>query len=135
MPQLPTPDSVNATPPVILLVDDLVTIRKLGKLILDQKGYTTLTAENGAEALAIYGEHRRGIDLVILDLNMPGISGVETWRRLREINPNVRVVIASGYSEESIAEDESARPEGFVIKPYTPDELVNTVRNALAGSD
>jgi CheY-like chemotaxis protein len=128
MPQAP---QAKADSPVILLVDDMASIRKLGKLILDRHGYTTLTAESGAEALAIYGEHHPGIDLVILDLNMPGISGLDTWKQLREMNPDVRVIIASGYSECVVPEEEAVGPETFIAKPYAPDVLVDTVRSAL----
>ena len=131
MPQAP---QAKASP-VILLVDDLASIRNLGKVILDRHGYTTLTAESGTEALAIYGEQHPRIDLVILDLTMPGISGLETWSRLRDINPDVRVIIASGYSDCAVPEGEAVSPESFITKPYPPEVLVDAVQSALGGAD
>jgi CheY-like chemotaxis protein len=129
------PPQANAASTVILLVDDAASIRKLGQCILERQGFTTLTAESGTEALAIYTEHHRRIDLVILDLTMPGLSGLETWKRLRDVNSAVRVIIASGYSEDAIAEEEAVSPESFIAKPFAPEALVEAVRNALGGAD
>ena len=87
-------------------------------------GYQVLVAENGKQALEIYEQHRREIDCVLLDLIMPELSGLETFRRMRAIDPQVRVVFASGYSTGEILRDApDARSAEFIGKPYTLEGL------------
>ncbi len=116
----------------ILLVDDQEMIRELGERILRPYGYHVLTAADGVEALRLYRRWSQVIDLVILDLLMPGLSGPETLRELRRVRPDVRVLISSGY----YANKEGHAPEcdgavGRVSKPYHPQELARAVRLAL----
>ena len=82
----------------ILLVDDEELVRTSGRRQLEKLGYKVLLAENGEVALTRYRAHRQEIDLVILDLIMPVMNGVETFRKLRELDPKVRVLPSSGYS-------------------------------------
>ena len=86
----------------ILLVDDEAMIRNLGRTILQRYGYHVLLAEDGQEALEIYRREQSSIDLVILDLTMPRLSGRDTLRQLLQIDPDVRVLFSSGYSAEQI---------------------------------
>jgi two-component system cell cycle sensor histidine kinase/response regulator CckA len=115
----------------ILLVDDEEMIRKVGSAILARYGYQVLLAEDGQHAVEVYREHAAGIDLVILDLMMPRMSGRDAFRRLLAINPAARVLFSSGYSGEHLTEDDRDRAAGFVNKPYRPEELAGTVRAAL----
>ncbi|MBL8792645.1 MAG: PAS domain S-box protein [Planctomycetia bacterium] len=123
-----TPDGGSET---ILLVDDEAVIRNLGKTILQRYGYKVLLAEDGLAALEVYENHRGTIDLVILDLTMPRLSGRDALRRLLQIDPNVRVVYSSGYSAEQLAEDGRQGVLGFVNKPYRPQDLAAAVRRVL----
>jgi PAS domain S-box-containing protein len=115
----------------ILLVDDEPLLRDLGQNILRRYGYQVLVAEDGQQALQVYQRAVRPIDLVILDLTMPRVSGRDAFRQLVQIDPQVRVLFASGYSAEHVTEAESERLLGFVGKPYRPEELARTVRAAL----
>jgi PAS domain S-box-containing protein len=115
----------------ILLADDEPLIRNLGRTILESYGYTVLLAEDGQQAVEIYGQKKNGIDLVILDMTMPRLSGRDALRQLLQINPEVRVLFASGYSCEQVVDTESAHVLGFVGKPYPPAELARSVRSAL----
>ena len=115
----------------ILLVDDEEMIRTLGQNILESYGYRVLLAADGAKAVDIYRRESQRIDLVILDLTMPGLSGREAYEQLLHINPNVRVVFASGYAAEAMASWRSDRVGGFVRKPYLPEELARAVRASL----
>jgi CheY-like chemotaxis protein len=115
----------------VLLADDEVMIRKLGQAILRHYGYEVLLAEDGEQAVELYARRRADIALVILDLTMPRLSGRDAFRRLRELDPAVRVLFASGYSTEHLAEEDLRRACGFVGKPYRPEDLARTVRAVL----
>jgi len=115
----------------ILLVDDEQSITEVTKEILQALGYRVLTAGNGREAIAVYKD-TGGVDLVILDMIMPEMGGGETFDRLKEINPNVRVILSSGYSMDGDAAGIMSRGcLGFIQKPATVAELSKTVRNVL----
>src|SRR5206468_10866141 len=87
----------------VLAVDDESTVLALARDILEMHGYKVLTARNGEEALRVYRKHPGGIDLVLLDLTMPVMGGLECFKRLKEIDPRVRVLVSSGFSAESTA--------------------------------
>ena len=116
----------------ILIVDDEETIRTLGVRMLASLGFTVLTAADGREALSVYAEHRDEITLVLLDLTMPHMDGEEAFRELRLLNPEVRVVMSSGYTENDITARFAGKGlVGFVPKPYTLDLLRERLRAAL----
>ena len=116
----------------ILLVDDEEMIRDLGARILKNAGYTVITASDGKEALDIYRRQGKDISLVILDLLLPKMGGAQCLAALFKINPSVKVVIASGYTAETLIKDEPASSaEGFVSKPYDAREMLRIVRKAL----
>jgi len=116
----------------ILLVDDEPMVRELGTEILRSYGYRIIDAADGVEALEIYDSRRREIDLVILDLLMPKMSGKETFERLRQIDSKVSIVICSGYSaREGDSDPLSSNDIPLVHKPFQPERLVHAVRQAL----
>jgi signal transduction histidine kinase/ActR/RegA family two-component response regulator len=117
---------------VILLVDDEQSVLRLGERIFKSSGYTVLTAVDGESALEIYRQHREWIRLVILDLIMPGMGGKRCLEELVKVNPEVRVVIASGFSADG---DErrlvAAGAKGYVNKPYDVNRVLRVVRTVL----
>jgi CheY-like chemotaxis protein len=115
----------------ILLVDDEAMIRDLSQLVLRRAGYHVLLAADGREAVELYWRESSHIDLVILDLMMPRLSGREVLQQLRQINPTVRVVVASGYWPESESGADIEGVLGFVRKPYRETDLLATIRSAL----
>ncbi|MGO8878957.1 MAG: response regulator [Desulfomonilaceae bacterium] len=116
----------------VLLVDDEDLLRELGARILNQYGYHVITASNGKEALEIYQREGESISLVILDLIMPEMDGRQCMAEILRIDPNVKVVIASGYSESGPANGTMAdRAKGFVQKPYNVRQFLQTVREIL----
>lgn len=118
----------------ILLVDDEPEIRNLTREILETFGYRVLTAQNGEQALAVFREQGQDIDLVLLDLNMPGMGGRKCLQELLAANPRVRVLIASGYPENGYGQEAlSSGARGFIGKPYQMRELAVKVREALDG--
>jgi CheY-like chemotaxis protein len=116
----------------ILLVDDEDPIRNLGEQIFTKYGYTVLKVSDGEGALKIYEEKKDGIDLIILDLIMPGMGGKKCLEGLLQINPDVKVVIASGYSPEGRVKsffEEGAK--NFISKPFNMKEMLQVVREVL----
>jgi PAS domain S-box-containing protein len=122
------PDKGHET---VLLVDDEAVLRQIGKTMLERYGYRVLTAADGLEALEVYAREKGRIDLVMLDLTMPRLSGRDTFFKLRELDPDVRVLFASGYSSEQIDDLLRGGSFGFVRKPYRPPELAKLIREAL----
>ncbi|RMF83444.1 MAG: PAS domain S-box protein [Nitrospinota bacterium] len=120
----------------ILLVDDDPTIRELGRDILSLKGYPVMTAENGMEALQLYQEHGEEIALVILDMVMPKMSGRETFHALRRLNPAVKIILSSGYSQEHELRDLLEQGvETFIPKPYNVQKFLGVVDAILSGKE
>ncbi|MBI5569386.1 MAG: PAS domain S-box protein [Desulfomonile tiedjei] len=116
----------------ILLVDDEDFVRDLGERILRRSGYTVLTAANGMEALDLYAQKRDQIALVVLDLIMPAMGGSECLGELVRIDPQVRVLVASGYAADAARTDCLATgAKGFVSKPFKMKELLQQVRRVL----
>jgi DNA-binding NtrC family response regulator len=115
----------------ILLVDDEALIRNLGSRMLQSYGYRVLLAEDGLKAVDLYSKKANEIDLVVLDLTMPRLSGPDTLRRLVDINPDVRVVLSSGYAAEYATPAEYTQVVGFLNKPYRLEELGLKIRATL----
>ena len=116
----------------ILLVDDEEFIRELGVDVLGRAGYTVLTASNGENALELYQQERARIDLVILDLIMPGMGGSKCLEELLKMDPETRVLIASGYSPDGPTKGAlETGAKGFVSKPYDTSQLLKLVRKIL----
>jgi PAS domain S-box-containing protein len=113
----------------ILLVDDEAMIRALGRAVLERSGFRVLTAEDGAEAVEVFDRERANVDLVIMDVTMPRMSGRDAYRELVRLDPEARVLFSTGYSAEELAELDGA--VGLLNKPYRPDELLAAVAEAL----
>ncbi|MDQ7784212.1 MAG: PAS domain S-box protein [Desulfomonilaceae bacterium] len=116
----------------ILLVDDEDLVRELGKRILSGAGYTVFTAANGKEAVELYREKFQEIGLVVLDLIMPVMEGHECLRELLKIDPQAKVVVASGHSADGPARKViKSGAKGFIRKPYDIRQVLDVVRTVL----
>ncbi|AFM24570.1 response regulator [Desulfomonile tiedjei] len=117
---------------VILLVEDQEMVSNLIKRILESSGYVLITATDGKEAINLYQREMDKISLVILDLMMPKMGGETCIKELHKINPNLKILIASGRSLDAetkrLVETET---RGFVKKPFTRTELLQMVRDIL----
>ena len=117
----------------ILLVDDEEIITDVASRLLTELGYTILIANSGEKAIEIYTQKKDDIDLIILDMIMPNLSGGETFDRLKSVNPNVRAILSSGYSIDGKAQ--AIMKKGvrvFLQKPYRLNDLAQKIREALA---
>jgi PAS domain S-box-containing protein len=116
----------------ILLIDDEEIIRVSGKYMLQEMGYEVILAENGMEALKIFKQDPKSINVVISDMIMPKMNGSETFYKLREIDPNCSVVISSGFTkDESLHQLKADGLKGFLNKPYRMQELNNVLSEIL----
>jgi len=116
----------------ILLVEDEEHIRDLGRRYLSRAGYNVVEAGNGREALDLYKKNQNNISLIILDLIMPEMGGKQCLEELFKLNPNLKVLIASGYSADELLEKAVQKmARGFVGKPFDRKELLRAVRNVL----
>ncbi len=116
----------------ILFVDDEEDVRTLAEMVLKEKGFAVLLAKDGLDAVNIFNKHYTNIDLVILDLTMPNISGKEAAKRIWEKKSNTKIIISSGYNEsEILSQFNEYNLEGFIQKPYSLVELCNKVYDVI----
>jgi CheY-like chemotaxis protein len=116
----------------ILLVDDEEMIAEVGKNLLQELGYQVSIARGGKAAVNMYRKQCDEIDMVILDMIMPDLGGAETYNRLKKINPDVKVLLSSGYSLDGQANQilESGC-DGFIQKPFNLKQLSGKIRDIL----
>jgi CheY-like chemotaxis protein len=119
----------------VLLVDDEKMVLEVGKAILQRMGNEVVTAASGEEALYQFGQHRESIGCVVLDLTMPGMDGKATFKRLRELSPDLPIIIASGLAVDQITGEFGDMPPSSVIqKPYQVADLSAKIEAILNGS-
>lgn len=118
----------------ILLIDDEEAVREAVSDILGFAGFDVLTAVDGVTGIELFRNHYQQIALVLLDLSMPGLNGAETFTVLRQIDPQVQVLLSSGYDEaEAISHFVGTGLAGFLQKPYNMPRLVEVVKSYLGG--
>jgi len=116
----------------VLVVDDEVTILELAREILSQKGYGVVLARDGEEAVRLFEQYGESIGLVVLDIVMPRMGGRETYTRLKEMDPGLKVIVSSGFSRHGQAHDLlEMGADAFVQKPYRAEDLASVVRRTL----
>jgi PAS domain S-box-containing protein len=128
-PSVPDRASLSGT---VLLADDEETVRAVSSRMLRRMGLEVMTASDGQEAVELFARHRKRIDGVLLDLTMPQMDGVQAFEQLRRIDPEVRVLLASGYSEQDVAQRfpiDALR--GIVHKPFDFETLRSQLQHLL----
>lgn len=131
-PVLSGPSSVPASPgATILLVDDEESVRCVTRRMLEARGYGVVTAGDGFEGMRTYCADPERYDLVLLDVTMPELDGKRTLTRLREVDPDVRVVLMSGIPDDYQSSSYDANGADFLQKPYGIEDLHSVVNAAL----
>ena len=116
----------------VLFVDDEEMIREVGGALLRQLGYKVLSAGNGKEAVEVYSNNKDKIDIVVLDMIMPEMGGDKTYDKMKEINPDIKVLLSSGYSVNGNATKILERGcDGFIQKPFSMKQLSKSIREIL----
>ena len=132
---LPGGEQAGALPPgteMVLLVEDDLTVRELVNRLLTQHGYIVLMASSGAEALYLAQQHSGEIRLLLTDVVMPGLSGAALAEQLTEIQPALKVLFMSGYTNDAILHHGVLEPGiSFLQKPFGPADLLRKVRAVL----
>jgi len=133
---LPPDNSIITGSETILIIDDEPDILEIGKEMLEVLGYQVHHALNGNKAIELYAQHKDRIHLVILDMVMPGMSGEQIYDGLVEINPDIKVLVSSGYSKSGPAEKILQKGcNGFIQKPFKIQLLSQAIRQVLNASD
>ncbi|MDY6987126.1 MAG: response regulator [Thermodesulfobacteriota bacterium] len=132
---LPSVEDIVQGTGTVLLVDDEEVILEVGQELLEAMGYRVFTARDGEEGLDVLRKHSDEIELVLLDMVMPNMGGGETYDRMREINPGVRVLLSSGFSIDGEATEILERGcNGFIQKPFTMRQLSQKIGEVLKKS-
>ncbi len=117
----------------ILIVDDEEMVLDVGVRVLKKLGYTVLESNNGRHTVELYAKVQDKIDLVILDIVMPDMSGGDVYDRLKEINPDVKVLLASGYSIDDQAREIMERGcDDFIQKPFSLKSMSEKISGILS---
>ncbi len=136
--QLPMPESAKRPgvpaprPAVVLVVDDDASVLFASKRILAKHGYTVLEAPSGEEALQIARESTHKIDVVLTDVRMPGMDGPSLAHKLRELQPTLRIIYMSGYTDGRLEQELPAPGRVFLNKPFTIEQLTRTVADIIS---
>jgi CheY-like chemotaxis protein len=116
----------------LLLVEDEELLIEMISIMLESKGYTVYCARDGINAIDLYREHKDKIDLVLTDMGLPELTGMDEYKKLKEIDQNVKVVFASGFFDPDIkSELLKAGAKGFIQKPYEANDILRIVREVL----
>ena len=125
-------DEISKGTETVLIVDDEHRVLNVGKKMLESMGYEVLLATDGKEAVEVYRKHCKEIDLVILDMVMPGMGGGESYDRMKAIDPGIKVLLASGYSIDGEASEILNRGcDGFIQKPFNINEISGKIREIM----
>jgi len=116
----------------VLIVENEQLMLGLIERVLLQHGYQVLAAADGEEAIEVYRLHKLEIDVVLLDVGLPKVNGVDVLYKMKSENPNVRVIIVSGFlAPELRTKMQQAGVEHFIDKPYMLDQLVETIQSLI----
>jgi CheY-like chemotaxis protein len=136
--ETPRPDIAKHIQPrggigTILVVDDEEEVRTTVKMALEEFGFTVLTATDGQEGVTVFRAHAPQIRVVLLDLMMPRMDGVEAFHEMLSMRPHACVILTSGYTEQEVSKRLLGnKPAGFLQKPYRLAELFQKIQTALA---
>jgi len=129
--QPPAQAGESASKGTILVVDDEHIVRNVARTCLERYGYNVLMAEDGQQAMDVFAANPESFSLVLLDMEMPGMGGAETLKRMRSLHPEVTVIASSGYSEAEAVEQFGNGLAGFLQKPYPVKQLAAKVHAVL----
>jgi len=114
----------------ILIIDDAYFVRVKLRGCIESEGYTVVEAENGVEALKVY--EAENPDLIFCDVTMPEMDGIETLKKLREMNPKVKVVMLTSVGEQTVLMDAlNSGAKNFIVKPFDENKVLEVIKTLL----
>ncbi len=117
---------------MILFVDDDADVRSTNREILESMNYKVLEASDGLQAVDIFIAHQHEIELIIMDLVMPKVGGIEAFNRIREIQPDINVIFSTGYDKTETSADKIPRGNFITLsKPHSIEQLSTIIREQL----
>lgn len=116
----------------ILVVDDADDVRELIRTVFRQHGYKVLSAANGESALQVFNQHKGGINLVVIDVVMPGMSGPKLAAKFAALRPDIKVLFVSAFVQEATLQGTLRPVDRFLAKPFSPERLITKVQEMLA---
>jgi two-component system, cell cycle sensor histidine kinase and response regulator CckA len=120
----------------VLIVEDQDDLRDLLKSILEENGFSVLTAFDGVDAVEVFTEHKDEIGVVLSDIGLPRLGGWDALIKMREIEPDLKGILASGYFHENVKEEIiRSGAKTMIQKPYNTPQVVAMIRKLLAGDD
>jgi len=129
-----TDETVALKDGTVLVIDDESSVRDIATELVESLGMHCVTASGGADGVDLFKGNPQAFDVVLLDMNMPGMDGIETLEHLIEVDPDVRAILSSGYSEQiAIDADREQRAAGFLKKPYGLKALAHIITKTLTG--
>ena len=117
----------------VLVVDDEDVMRRTAVNILEKLGYTVITASDGEEAVEIFREKSSQILITLLDLSMPKMSGSDAYAAMKEMDPEVKAILISGFEDERVEAALELGIDGFIKKPYSMVNLAQEVKRIIGG--
>ncbi|MDR3684285.1 MAG: response regulator [Geothrix sp.] len=131
VPEPPATGALECEARVVLVIDDEDYMLEVVRDVLESHGHSAFLAQSGEEGIELLRRHGNRVDVVLLDLSMPGLGGAETLRRLREVEPRIPVVLSSGFAEEEVmVQIKGMDFVGFLQKPYLAKDLMRVVESA-----
>jgi len=131
-------DAGDEMPPAsatVLVVEDEVVLRNAVSRILRKRGFTVIEAKDGTAALDLIRDHKEVIDLMLLDLTLPGMSSRDVFEQARKLRPDIKVVLTSAYSREAADASFAGQPvERFIRKPFRLEDLMSLLRDSRTGT-
>ena len=116
----------------VLIVEDDDALRDLLKVVLEESGLNILTAKDGVDAVEVFTANKDEIGLVLLDMGLPRLGGWDAFLKMREINPELKGILASGYFSQNVKEEViKSGAKNFIQKPYDPPEIIAMIREML----
>jgi DNA-binding response OmpR family regulator len=116
----------------LLVVEDEAMLLELLKAIFEEEGYQVVTAKDGQEAVEVFRARRDTFALVLTDMGLPKLGGWEVFQKIREMDPKIKVILASGFVDASVRDDMMSQGAADVLqKPYGPQKILDRIRKVL----
>ena len=127
-----THDEPGRAAATVLVIEDEDVLRSAVATLLRKEGFLVIECADGAAGVRLFASNRERIDVILLDMTLPGMPGGQVLEEVRGIRPDARVILTSAYSRDALSVPDGEAPWGYIRKPYPINDLVNLLRHACA---